>query len=276
MERKIRFVLMIASICFFMLLELPLWAQNIKDIDSGKIKTSPKAVKAKGTNKSAKPDLLVSNINFSPGKPTVDAEITLWVYVKNVGQVRADAFNVQVKVGGESNPPILQVPGLNPDQEWRYSKKVSFNRTGNYIVTVTADAGNDLAETRENNNIEKKTIIVFPKPKPDLVITKINYSPGKPKQHEHLTYWVFVKNIGPGDAGKSHLSITDSMNAYSIWSKVQVPALDSGREWRFEGPRQYNQAGTYYLKAVIDREDKIDETNEQNNELQKKIVVSKP
>ncbi len=30
------------------------------------------------------------------------------------------------------------------------------------------------------------------------------------------------------------------------------------------------------MRAVIDREDKIDETNEQNNELEKKILVSKP
>ena len=39
---------------------------------------------------------------------------------------------------------------------------------------------------------------------------------------------------------------------------------------------KYNQAGTYYLRAVINRADNIDETNEQNNVLEKKIVVSKP
>jgi subtilase family serine protease len=276
MERFLRFVLVIATAYFFMLLPQSAWTADTKKINPSNIKTSSGVVKARGATKSAKPDLVVSKINYSPGNPTVEAEITLWVFVKNVGQARSDASGVRVKVGGESNPPVIQAPGLNPGQEFKYTKKLSFNRTGNYIVTVTADAGNDLTETRENNNVKTATIRVKPGPKPDLVITKINYSPGSPKQHENITYWVYVKNIGPGKAKKSHLSITDSMNSYSIWSKKQVPALDPGREWRFTGPRQYNQAGTYYLRAVIDRADNIDETNEQNNVLEKKIVVSKP
>jgi subtilase family serine protease len=276
MERFFRFVLIIATGYFLILLSQSIWAADTKRINPSNIKTSTGVVKAKRVTKSAKPDLVVSKINYSPGSPTVDAEITLWVFVKNVGQASSGASGVRVKVGGESNPPVIQVPDLNPGQEFKYTKKLSFNRTGNFIVTVTADAGNNLVETMEGNNVKTATIRVRQGPKPDLVITKINYSPGSPKQHENITYWVFVKNIGPGKANKSYLSITDSMNSYSIWSKVQVPALDPGREWRFTGPRQYNQAGTYYLRAVIDRADKIDETNEQNNVLEKKIVVSKP
>jgi subtilase family serine protease len=276
LKRLLRLVLFTVTGCFLIQLALSSWAADTKNLKAGELKSPSGTVEAKGVTKSAKPDLVVSKINFSPGNPMVDAEITLWIFVKNVGQARADAFDVRVQVGGESNPPVIPVPGLNPNQEFRYTRTTAFDRTGNYIVTVTADAGNVLVESNEGNNVKKATIKVKPRPKPDLVVTKINFSPGKPKAHEHITYWVFVKNNGPGYAQTCYLSITDSMNAYSIWSRVLVPALDPGREWRFEGPRQYNQAGTYTLKAVIDRENRIDETNEENNVLLRDIVVAAP
>lgn len=276
MKSLFRLVLFMVTGCFLIQLPLSSWAVDTKSLKAGDLKSPSGKVEAKGVTKSAKPDLVVSKINFSPGNPVVDAEITLWVFVKNIGQARADAFDVRVQVGGESNPPVVPMSGLNPNEEHRYTRTTAFDRTGNYIVTVTADAGNVLVESNEGNNVKKATIKVKPRPKPDLVVTKINFSPGKPKAHENITYWVFVKNIGPGNAEACYLSITDSMNVHPVWSRVQVPALDRGREWRFEGPRQYNQAGTYTLKAVIDREDRIDETNENNNVLSRDIKVAQP
>jgi len=221
-----------------------------------------------------KPDLVVSTINSSPAKPMAGAEITLWVFVQNKGDARAGAFDVRVKVGGESNPPVVHVSGLNPGQKFRYTRKVTFDRAGHYRVTATADSGHAVAESRESNNTKLKTIVVVAAPKPDLVVTRINYSPASPKQHEYVTVWYFVKNIGQGRAEASYLSTTASMNNYSIWHKQRVPALDPGREWRYQAPFQSNSAGTYYLRAVIDREHHIDESNEDNNTLDRKIIFS--
>lgn len=271
MRNLCRLVLICSAI--YGLVQFPLfsWATN-----AVKVKPRGNATVTKGGTKSAKPDLLVTKINFSPGSPKVNDEITLWVFVKNKGQVRAEAFELRVKVGGESNPPVVQVPGLNPEQEWRYTKTLSFGRTGNFIVTATVDPGNDLAESKEGNNVRKKTIMVRKGPKPDLVVTKINYSPASPRQHKQVTVWYFVKNIGPGKADKCYLNTTNSLNNYSIWHKKSVPALDPGREWRYEGKFTSNQAGTYYLRAVIDRGNKIDETREDNNIKNRKIVVAPP
>jgi subtilase family serine protease len=224
----------------------------------------------------AKPDLVVSKINFSPGNPTASDEITLWVFVKNIGPGKAGVSGVQVKVGGESNPPVIQVPALPPGKEWRYSKKFTLGREGGYIVTATADAANTLPETNEANNAAQTTIRVAPAPKPDLVVTKINYSPAKPKQHEQVKVWIFVKNMGPGKSERCNVSKTNSMNNYSIWGEKPVPALDPGQEYRADFFFLSNQAGTYYLRAVADREHRVDETNEDNNTLDRKIVVGPP
>jgi subtilase family serine protease len=259
------------------LIPLTAWARDATAVKMKTIgKTPARVTKAPGTTKSAKPDLVVSIINFSPGNPVVDAEITLWVFVKNLGHVPSGASSVKVKVGGESNPPVIPVPSLNPSQQFKYTKKVTFDRTGNFIVTATADPANDVAETNEGNNVKKRTIRVRPAPKPDLVITKINFSPGSPAQHEQAKVWVFVKNLGPGASKPCYVSKTSSMNNYSIWSKRLVPALPPGKEWRFDGYFISNMAGTYTIRAVIDRENTQEETNENNNMLERQIVVRPP
>jgi len=229
-----------------------------------------------------KPDLVISKINYSPGMPKVGDEVTIWVFVKNVGQGGADASGVRFKVGGEGNPPVKQVSALNPSQERMYTRKFTYDSPINIVVTATADDGNDVVESNEGNNVEQKTIQVRPRPKPDLVVTKINYSPGSPKQHEQVKVWIFVKNIGPGKSDPCYLSEGDTLN-YTLnsdsdpgwkWTnKHSVPALDPGREYRCDGLFLSNSSGTYYLKCFIDREDIIVETNEENNRLERKIVV---
>lgn len=105
---------------------------------------------------------MVSKINFSPGNPTAGDEITLWVFVENIGPCKAGVSGVRIKVGGESNPPVIQVPALDPGKEWRYSKKFTLGREGGYIVTATADAANTLRETNEGNNSLDRKIVVGP------------------------------------------------------------------------------------------------------------------
>ena len=139
---------------------------------------------------------------------------------------------------------------------------------------LSADDDKKVAEANENNNKKNINIMVKQGPKPDLVVTKINYSPGAPKQHEQATVWYFVKNIGQGKSQPCFLGTSDSLNSYSIWHKERVPALDSGREWRYQGLFLSNSAGNYKIKAVIDKDNTINEANEGNNELLKDIHVS--
>lgn len=231
------------------------------------------ASKAKGSEveKKFKPDLVVSTVNFSPGKPVEGNEITLWVFVKNKGIAQAGASGVQVKVGGETNPPVIPVPPLNPSQQFKYTKKVTFNRSGNFIITVTADAANDVVESSEGNNIKKTTIRVQSK-RPDLIISKANFSPGSPDTNSDITFWLFVKNIGlnRSEPSTADIDITPKP-AYSGYAAQQVPALNPGQEYRFSRKFMLGTAGNATATIKADRDREVDEANEHNN--QKKITV---
>ena len=108
------------------------------------------------------PDLIVSIINFSPGAPTAGDEITFWVFVRNDGDAQADASVLRFQVGGESSPPEIPVPALDPGQEYRYERKVTLNVAQNYRSTATADALDDVAESDEANNILVRDFTVAP------------------------------------------------------------------------------------------------------------------
>ncbi len=234
---------------------------------------TPVKAQATGVVKTAKADLVVSNINYSPGAPVEGDEITIWVFVKNVGQARSDASGVRVKVGGETHPPVIPVPALNPSQQFRYEKKITFNDTGNYIVTATADAANAVVESNEGNNVASKGILVKAAPKPDLIVSKINVSPGSPTKGQQFTFWVFVKNLGPGTSKPCYLHNTNSQSNFSNWGVKYVPALPPGKEWRWEGLGLSVNAGTYTIRSVIDKNNIVPETNENNNQLDRTVTI---
>jgi subtilase family serine protease len=229
--------------------------------------------------KSELPDLVISKVNYSPGQPDTNSEITMWVFVQNVGLSQAGTSVAVSEIGPAQSAVrsrnVQSIPALNPGQEWRYSRKFTLDKAVTYAVMIRADENKNVAEAMENNNEKNINIAVRQGPKPDLVVTKINYSPGSPKQHEQVTVWYFVKNIGQGISQPCFLGTTNSLNAYSIWHKERVPALDPGREWRYQGLFLSNSAGKYKIKAVIDKDNTINEDNEGNNELLKDINVKK-
>jgi subtilase family serine protease len=239
------------------------------------VKRPMPVVQAVGTTKSAKPDLIVSRINYSPGSPLENQEITVWIFVKNNGPVPAEASGLKVAVGGESltTATVIPVPALPPGREWRYTRKVTFSRASNYVVKALADASGDLVESNENNNRGEKVITVKKGARPDLKISKINFSPAKPWQNEEITFWVFVKNTGPGPAAPSTLRVQVGGESIANAPVAQVPALDPGREWRYTRKTTLSRAGKYIVTATADAENDLAEVKENNNVKKKSFTV---
>ena len=108
------------------------------------------------------PDLIVSIINFSPGAPKAGDEITFWVFVKNIGNAPATASSLRFRVGGETYPPVVGVPALEPDAEYRYTRKVTLGVAQNYQATAWADDLGQVDESDEANNTTARVFTVAP------------------------------------------------------------------------------------------------------------------
>jgi len=73
-----------------------------------------------------------------------------------VGSAKAGMSKMSFKVGGETHPPIVNVPALNPGQQFRYERKVTLRVARNYLANATADVGNNVMESNESNNVLSK------------------------------------------------------------------------------------------------------------------------
>lgn len=216
-------------------------------------------------------DLVISRINHSPGAPKQNEQITFWVFVKNQGSSNAPASKLQFRVGGETDPPVVDVPALPAGREWRHTRTVTLGHAIKHTVTATADANNTVPESNNGNNTRRKTIMVKPGQKPDLIVSKINMSPGTPYQNKQIKFWFFVKNQGDVKARKSHLRTY--VGGETQGKMVQVPALDPGRAWRHERKHTLSKPGQYIVKGFADATDAVVESRETNNVKRKRFTV---
>ena len=56
------------------------------------------------------------------------------------------------EVGGETHPPIINVPALNPGQQFRHERKLTLGVARDYIAIAKADVSGNVLESNESNN----------------------------------------------------------------------------------------------------------------------------
>ncbi len=106
----------------------------------------------------------------------------------------------------------------------------------------------------------------------DLIISKINFSPGDPKKGDQITFWVFVRNQGSAQAGASTLRFR--VGGESSPPETQIPALGPGQEYRHERQITLDVAQNYLATATADAHSQVSESNEGNNEGSKSFTVA--
>lgn len=111
----------------------------------------------------AAPDLVVSNINMSPGNPTTNDKIIVWTFVKNLGPAASPPSSLQLQIGGKIYP-LISVPALPVNQDWRYTAEVKPLTAQNYTITAVVNPQKQTVETEYDNNkrIKKFTVTTGP------------------------------------------------------------------------------------------------------------------
>ncbi len=214
------------------------------------------------------PDLKITNLSVHPSNSKTFEEITVKAWVKNIGPSKAKkTFYVKLKykTGGKSKVlATIPVYGLDPGEKVKCTKKFIPIEQGHYTASVIADSGDDLVEETKNNNVKNRAFEILPGPKPDLIISRINYSPKKPTENDIITFWVFVKNIGPGHSGPSKLQFRIGGN--NNVPLVSIPVLPPGKEYRYtKSNLRLRKIQKYRATATADFSSDVIELKENNN-----------
>ncbi len=221
-----------------------------------------------------RPDLTISNLNFSPGSPKAGDEITFWVFVRNAGDAAAAPSTLRFKVGGEGSPPETTVPALNPGQEYQHERRMTLNIAQDYTLTATVDARGQVSESDEANNVRERTITVASAPdpgRPDLTISNLNFSPGSPRAGDEITFWVHVRNVGDAAALPSTLRF---QVGGVVHPETAVPALNPGQEYHYERRMTLTTPLNYMATATADARAQVTESDETNNVRTRTFTVA--
>jgi len=182
-------------------------------------------------------DLIITNIAISPANPSTTDLIRFKVTVKNIGSSATTPSVLAIRVGGESNPKLFNIPAYTD-----YTKKV--------------------AECNENNNTKYLNFRVTKKCS-DLIIQNIAMSPLNPSTSDVIKFKITVKNIGSSAANLSVLAIR--VGGETNPKLFNIPVLNPNATRTVIRAIRLNVAQNYRTTAYADYTNRVKECNERNN-----------
>lgn len=260
--------------------------------DSGNINLDYCSLNLKGGS----PDLTVTDVTWTPASPLTGNEVTFQAVIKNqgtgaspAGVIHGVAFSIDGSTVAWSDTytsAIAAGASVTVTANGGPGSKATWTAApGSHTVRAYVDDINRITESNENNNTFDKTIAVGTPSMADLVVTDISWSPAAPITGDEVIYKATIKNQGTGasPAGVIHgvVFIVDGTTA--AWSDTYTSSIPAGASVTVTangGPGSKAAwtatTGTHTVRAMVDDINRIAESDENNNTLDKSITVNLP
>ncbi|TDX03844.1 CARDB domain-containing protein [Kribbella sp. VKM Ac-2566] len=219
------------------------------------------------------PDLVVTNVDWSPVNPSESTPITLSATVKNNGSAAAPASSLNFLLGG-SVAGTASVQALAAGASTTVTANAGTRAQGNYTVAAVADPANAVVEQSDTNNtLQAATqLTIAQAPGPDLQVTGITTNPANPAPGTQVSFTVAVNNRG---TSASVASTTKLVVGTTTLNGSTAPIAAGGTaNVAISGTWTATNGGAT-VTATADAGNTVDETNETNNTFTKSIVVGR-
>jgi len=203
------------------------------------------------------PDLVIEGITWSPEAPSIGDEVTFTVSIKNQGSAEAGASHVAYYIDDvylTLDYVGSLAPGASANETFTWTAQA-----GSHVIKAVADSDGEVAEGDETNNERTVTLSTLA---PDLIIEAITWSPAEPSKGDTVTFSVSVKNQGSYMVSSSqvHFYIDGFSRGYQDVVRVEAGATATATFIWTALP------GTHAIKAIVDKDNWIPESDETNNE----------
>jgi len=222
------------------------------------------------------PDLVVTDITY-PIKDYSDNDyLNITVKASNQGQVPAGIFAITVFVDDKS---IGDKKCNNLNDQESVTQTISWQVTpGNHTIKAAIDNYKQCTELDETNN---EKIVDFSGPGfPDLVTSELYLENTSSTNYKLI---LICKNIGSSKSeestvvlyykGKRHDASTYVKENVEAQESRSIPGLDPGEEYSPFYIGFGFQFDSLYLKSTIDPENRVVESDENNNEITKTLTL---
>ncbi|MCC6167020.1 MAG: S8 family serine peptidase [Caldilineaceae bacterium] len=236
----------------------------------------------------AQPNLVMqeSNIGLSSPAPEAGEQVTVYAVVINNGNAEANDVRVQFMDAGGSSPAPIGAPQTlaNIPVGGSATAQIDYDtgdRPGERTLQVVVDPYNLIAEGNEADNQAQRTFTVTVPPAPDLAIDTANivFSPATPQPGDQVTVHAVLRNDGAVDAKEvavQFLDVTDSDAVTPIGAPQLVDLLPAGGSAAVEVTLETaGVSGDRKVKVVLDPQNTVAETDEENNEAQATLTMAR-
>jgi len=209
------------------------------------------------------PDVIISDISWSPENPDIGDTVTFTVTVENQGGGGASGFHLAYYIDdnyltSDFIPVIESGASANETCTWQ-------SQNGRHTFKAYADYNERVTEYNENNN--ESSVVILPN-MPDLAVDTVTWSPADIPAGQEITFNINIKNRGSLNAASSRIAyyIDGAFTGYADIGQISADAvLTEHLVWVAAG-------GSHTIEIVADSTDQIDEIDEANNSK----VVSLP
>lgn len=233
------------------------------------------------------PDLVITDISYSPASPAAGNNVTFSAVVKNQGNSAGAAGITVFKVNGvQVSATANSTTSIAAGASLTVTATGTWTATnGSHTLSAVVDNSNTTVESNESNNTysESLTIGSGGGGTPDLIVTDIISSPASPLTGNNVTFSAVVKNQGTGatPAG-TIIGVSFFVNSTQVsWSDNTTTSLAPGASVTVTatgGPSGSAvwaaTTGTHTIMAHVDDVNRITETNETNNQYTEIMVVT--
>ncbi|MCX6269128.1 MAG: T9SS type A sorting domain-containing protein [Bacteroidetes bacterium] len=210
------------------------------------------------------------------------AQLSVGVFVTHLYDANPVKVKFEVSGPGITGTQILGTANLNNATRncyncpWMVSLPFPFTflHLGTYTFTMTVDPDNLYTECNENNNVLVVTVHITEDPDMRILSQFINPSTLNPSLNEPVSLLVTYENIGTSNVNDV-MKLKVLADNVLLDSVYPVSGLASGEHTTIAIPAAWSSDlwGAHVIRAIIDADHQIVETNETNNEATRAIVV---
>jgi uncharacterized repeat protein (TIGR01451 family) len=202
------------------------------------------------------PDLIITQITYSPENPSIGETVTFTVNIYNQGGGKAHNFDVANYLDDnlltiEHVSSLVYATTANITTTWK-------SQNGLHTFKAVVDFNDVVQEIEENNN--QRIISIAPN-MPDLIVYNTTWSPAEMPVGQEITFEISIKNKGTINADPSRVIyyIDDVKVGYTDIGLLQADSTDTEHlNWTVT-------QGPHVIKIVADANSQVTEANEDNN-----------
>ncbi|WP_051842711.1 CARDB domain-containing protein [Streptomyces sp. NRRL F-5193] len=220
------------------------------------------------------PDLVVTDLTWTPAAPSETDEVTVRATVRNSGTAAAPASAVRIGVEG-TVAGTAQAASLPAGASVTVDVPVGRRPVGAYTVSAVVDPANTVPELDDTNNSRTAAakLTVGQSPGPDLMVTGITAGPSAPAVGTPVSFTVAVHNRGTtavpaGTVTRLTAGTTTLNGTTGAVAAGQTATVAVAGTWTAT-------SGGVTLTATADATGTLAETDESNNVFTRSLVVGR-